>query len=158
MSDGIEEAVWALQNELSELYTTIPTRREMFAALAMHGLMTTGALDSPSFTAEQAVKYADALIAGLDKDVGGPPQGGAAERDAGSPVLHKTSTIPCPCCDVNGRMAPLSAFAFGVAVGQAFDDMHAITELMCADHRSSYLMAMAHASVVANSVEGGDNP
>lgn len=47
------------------------TKRELFAAMAMHAYITaTGSnelVPSPKFAAERAAQYADALIAELDK-------------------------------------------------------------------------------------------
>lgn len=64
--------------------------------------------------------------------------------------------VHCPACDLQ-LLAPLESLALGVALGAAFPDMHSITELMCAKHRTPYVLAMARASVFANdsSDDGG---
>lgn len=60
-------------------------------------------------------------------------------------------SAPCPCCDLGSLDdSPLVAFAYGVTLGVAFLDMHRITELMCAKHRTAYVLAMARTSVDVN--------
>lgn len=44
---------------------------------------------------------------------------------------------------------PLMALALGVALGDALDQ-HAVTELMCAKHRTTWVMAMCHAAIMLN--------
>jgi hypothetical protein len=48
-------------------------------------------------------------------------------------------------------MKPIMALALGVSLGAAFEDMHRVTEMMCTKHRSTYVVAMATASVLGNS-------
>lgn len=44
------------------------TKREYFSALALQGLLAAGAPGTPPVLAREAVKYADALIAALEKE------------------------------------------------------------------------------------------
>lgn len=70
-------------------------------------------------------------------------------------------TIPCPCCDVE-KHGPLEGLALGTALGVAFRDMHAITEMCCARHRTPFMLAMLRADVSANTPdtpsEGDERP
>lgn len=68
-------------------------------------------------------------------------------------------SAPCPCCDLDAMgPTPLMAHALGVALGVCFQDMHRVTELMCPKHRSTYVIAMAHASVAINRRDDDDEP
>lgn len=65
-----------------------------------------------------------------------------------------TKKPPCPACDMHDHgCKPLMAMALGVALGDALDT-HAVTDLMCDEHRKSWVMAMCHASVMLNTVDG----
>jgi hypothetical protein len=63
-------------------------------------------------------------------------------------------TVPCPGCDAAAHADPLVCLALGVSLGAAFTDMHDITELMCRDHRTRYVMAMMRAQVAVNTEAG----
>lgn len=60
------------QNSTGELYCTNEglTKREHFAAMAMQGLLSSTAIDSPKEFARGAVKAADALLAALSNKEG----------------------------------------------------------------------------------------
>lgn len=75
------------------------------------------------------------------------------------------SKPPCPCCDIGAdrlllrgqpEEALLRAFALGVALGSAFSDMHAVTELCCSVHRTAYILAAARTAVAANTTDDDD--
>lgn len=66
---------------------------------------------------------------------------------------------PCPCCDIGAdklllrgepERALLQAFALGVALGNSFSDMHAVTDLCCSEHRTAYILAAVNAAIAAN--------
>lgn len=68
-------------------------------------------------------------------------------------------SVPCPACDIEKMGAkPLMAFALGVSLGEGFQDMHKVTELMCEQHRPTYVLAMAHAAVAINTRDDEDEP
>lgn len=55
--------------------------------------------------------------------------------------------MPCPACDAERLiMSSLETLAFGAALGAAYretrTDLHGLTEIMCAKHRSAYVLAM----------------
>lgn len=62
----------------------------------------------------------------------------------------------CPACDVAHSDDPLFCLAIGVAIGTAFLDMHRATELMCAAHRTPYVMASLRAAVAVNKTDEGE--
>jgi hypothetical protein len=72
------------------------------------------------------------------------------DNDQGQPA---PGSRPCPCCDA-AQMPPLVALAMGAALGVAFQDLHALTDRMCVEHRQVWVMAMLNADVLIHSVDG----
>lgn len=58
------------------------TKREYFTALALQGLLAAGMPGTPLAVAREAVKYADALIVALEKDVPTSPSPASAGAKA----------------------------------------------------------------------------
>lgn len=68
MSKGSEPAFAAFAGQYPDVcQQTGLSKREMFAAMAMQGLVAYGFSTDPSSASDLAVKHADALIAELEK-------------------------------------------------------------------------------------------
>lgn len=63
---------------------------------------------------------------------------------------------PCPACDVAHSDDPLFCLALGAAMGNAYADIHDVTEQMCASHRTAWTMAMLKVSRTMQELEARD--
>lgn len=61
--------------------------------------------------------------------------------------------VPCPVCDMLDRgCKPIMAMALGVALGDALDQQ-SVTEIVCVEHRTTWVMAMCSAAVLLNTID-----
>lgn len=69
-------------------------------------------------------------------------------------MIDMGDKVACPVCDL-ARTVPDTriALALGVALGVAFKDMSVVTNLMCAEHRMPYFVAMTKAAMMTSQPE-----
>jgi len=65
-------------------------------------------------------------------------------------------TRPCPACDIAHSDDPLFCLALGAAMGNAYADIHDVTEQMCPSHRKDWIVAMLKVSKTMQEIEARD--